>query len=101
AAVKTAFGDHARRLVGHSVKGAIGHPQGASGLAALVATMAGLTGADGGRPFVMPTINLKEPDPACDLDYTPNVAKETLAKTALINCLAFGAKNAALVVRAS
>src|SRR5205085_9483218 len=72
AAVKTAFGEHARRLTGHSVKGAIGHPQGASGLAALVATMAGLTGADGGRAFVAPTINLNVADPVCDLDYTAN-----------------------------
>jgi 3-oxoacyl-[acyl-carrier-protein] synthase II len=97
-AVKAAFGDHARNIQGHSVKGAIGHPQGASGLAALVATLAGLTGADGGPPFVMPTINLEHPDPACDLDYTPNTSRPTTARTALINCLAFGAKNSALVV---
>src|SRR5262249_32262478 len=64
AAVKTACGEHAKRLGGHSVKGAIGHPQGASGLAALVATMAGLVGADGGEPFLVPTINLREGDPA-------------------------------------
>jgi 3-oxoacyl-[acyl-carrier-protein] synthase II len=101
AAVKAAFGEHAARLAGHSVKGAIGHPQGASGLAALVATMAGLTAADGGEPFALPTINLREADPACDLDYTPNSARAAHAKTALINCLAFGAKNSALVVRAS
>lgn len=100
AAVAAAFGTHAARLRGHSVKGAIGHPQGASGLAALVATLAGLTGADGGAPFLLPTINLREPDALCGLDYTPNVAVETDCRTALINCLAFGAKNSALVVRA-
>jgi 3-oxoacyl-[acyl-carrier-protein] synthase II len=100
AAVKAAFGDHAPHLAGHSVKGAIGHPQGASGLAALVATVAGLRGADGEAPFVFPTINLREPDPACDLDYTPLAARATRASTALINCLAFGAKNSALVLRA-
>jgi 3-oxoacyl-[acyl-carrier-protein] synthase II len=99
-AVKSAFGDHASRLVGHSVKGAIGHPQGASGLAAMVATLAGLTGADGGGPFLVPTINLEEPDPVCDLDYTARASRATGAKTALVNCLAFGAKNSALVVRA-
>jgi 3-oxoacyl-[acyl-carrier-protein] synthase II len=99
-AVKAAFGEHARRLAGHSVKGAIGHPQGASGLAALVATLAGLDASDGGGPFLMPTINLCEADPACDLDYTPNKARPTQARTALINCLAFGAKNSALVVSA-
>ncbi len=100
AAVKLAFGPHAARLRGHSVKGAIGHPQGASGMAALVATLAGLLGADGGEPFLLPTINLHEPDPACDLDYTPNTARPTDATHALINCLAFGAKNSALAVRA-
>jgi 3-oxoacyl-[acyl-carrier-protein] synthase II len=100
AAVKAAFADHARALAGHSVKGAIGHPQGASGLAALVATLAGLSGADGSPPFLLPTIHLREPDPACDLDYTPNESRPTVARTALINCLAFGAKNSALVIRA-
>lgn len=99
-AVKLAFGDHAPRLVGHSVKGAIGHPQGACGLAALVCTLGALVGADGGPAFAPPTINLHEPDPACDLDYTPNESRPTGARTALINCLAFGAKNSALVVRA-
>jgi 3-oxoacyl-[acyl-carrier-protein] synthase II len=97
--VKLAFGPHARRLRGHSVKSQIGHPQGASGLASLVATLAGLTGADGGGAFIPPTINLHQPDPECDLDYTPNLAAPTDARTALINCLAFGAKNSALVVR--
>jgi len=100
-AVTVAFGEHARRLRGSSVKGAIGHPQGACGAAALVATLGSLTNADDGPgPFVPPTINLNEPDPACDLDYTPNRACATDARVALINCLAFGAKNSALVVRA-
>lgn len=100
AAVKAAFGGHAGRLVGHSVKGAIGHPQGASGMAAFVATIAALTSQDEpGRPFALPTINLGTPDPACDLDYTPNAARPSEARTFLINCLAFGAKNSALVGR--
>lgn len=103
-AVRAAFGDHAGALVGHSVKGAIGHPQGASGLAAMVATLAGLLGADGGAPFGLPTLNLDTPDPDCDLDYTPRVARDLPAagavRTFLVNCLAFGAKNTALIVRA-
>ncbi len=100
AAVKRAFGAHASRLVGSSIKSMIGHPQGACGAAALVATIASLANLDGGAgPFVPPTINLDEPDEACDLDYTPNEARPTMARTALVNCLAFGAKNSALVVR--
>lgn len=98
-AVHAAFGEHARRLAGHSVKGAIGHPQGACGLAALCATVGALAGVDGDPAFLPPTINLREPDPACDLDYTPNQARAAgNRRTALVNCLAFGAKNSALVV---
>ena len=96
--VRMAFGEHADRLVGHSVKGAIGHPQGACGAASVVATLGAMIGLDGGEPFSVPTINLREPDPACDLDYTPNEAKPLEARYALINCLAFGAKNSALVL---
>ena len=96
-AVKTVFGPHARNLVGCSVKGAIGHPQGASGAAALVATLAA---AADDEPFAVPTLNLNRPDPACDLDYTPNRSKPLGRSTpyrALVNCLAFGAKNSALI----
>jgi 3-oxoacyl-[acyl-carrier-protein] synthase II len=110
-AVQLAFGDHARRLRGYSIKGAIGHPQGACGMAAVVATLAALTAQDElapksapaspvAGPFHPPTINLRETDPACALDYTPRQAAPADARTALINCLAFGAKNSALVVRA-
>lgn len=102
AAVHTAFGEHARRLRGHSVKGAIGHPQGAAGLAALVASVAALRGADGGTPFVLPTLNLTTPDPVCDLDYTPReaapIAIPERGVNLLVNCLAFGARNTALVL---
>src|SRR5690606_35668034 len=98
-AVKLALGEeHARRVAGTSVKSMIGHPQGASGAASLVAAIASLGGMDGGGAFVPPTINLEEADAACDLDYTPNAARATDARAALVNCLAFGAKNSALVV---
>jgi 3-oxoacyl-[acyl-carrier-protein] synthase II len=100
-AVRGALGTHAAQVPGHSVKSMIGHPQGASGLASLVSTLAGLTGADGGEPFLLPTINLRDPDPACDLDYTSDGARPAdpnQHKIALINCLAFGAKNSALIV---
>lgn len=97
-AVRMALGDHAARVQGSSIKSMIGHPQGACGLASVVATVGAMRGADGGAPFVPPTINLREPDPACDLDYTPLVARPTHAGLALVNCLAFGAKNSALIV---
>lgn len=99
-AVRRVFGRHAERLAGHSIKSMVGHPQGACGLAALVGTLCGLVGADGGEPFVHPTANLFEPDAACDLDYTPLRSRPTEATVALINCLAFGGKNSAVVVEA-
>ncbi|MCA9294221.1 MAG: beta-ketoacyl-[acyl-carrier-protein] synthase family protein [Phycisphaerales bacterium] len=102
-AVKLAFGEHAHALKGTSVKSMIGHPQGACGAAAVVATLGALKNADAhaAGPFIPPTINLQTPDPACDLDYTPIAAAPTSARTALINCLAFGAKNSALVLQAT
>jgi 3-oxoacyl-[acyl-carrier-protein] synthase II len=99
-AIKDAFGPHAPALVGHSIKGQIGHPQGASGLAALVATAACAAGLDGEPAFSPPTANLAEPDPACDLNYSAKGPVPLHAPAwALINCLAFGAKNSALVAR--
>ena len=106
-AVKLAFGEsHAHRLIGHSVKSMIGHPQGASGAASVVATLASLTNADSDRrgPFSLPTINLDEPDVAggCDLEYTPFSPRPVDPQdnsTFMVNCLAFGAKNSALVMR--
>jgi 3-oxoacyl-[acyl-carrier-protein] synthase II len=102
-AVKLAMGEEdSRRVIGTSVKSMIGHPQGACGAAAVVATIAALGNLDeGAGAFVPPTINLAHADTACDLDYTPNSARATDARTALVNCLAFGAKNSALVVRVS
>jgi 3-oxoacyl-[acyl-carrier-protein] synthase II len=118
-AVRCAFGDHADRLRGHSVKALIGHPQGASGLASLVATLAGLRAADGwqdstpatdaapgpasgaAEPFNVPTVNLDDPGDGCDLDYTPHAPAPARGdERFMINCLAFGAKNSVLVGRA-
>lgn len=100
-AVRAAFGPHADSLAGSSIKSMIGHPQGACGAASFVAMIGALSGLDGGAPFIPPTINLDTPDPECDLDYTPNAPRPTAARIALINCLAFGAKNSALVVAAN
>jgi 3-oxoacyl-[acyl-carrier-protein] synthase II len=91
--VRRLFGDHADRLAGSSVKSMIGHPQGASGAAGVVATALALS-----RGFLPPTINHRDPDPACDLDVIPNHGRATRVDAALCNCLGFGSKNSALVV---
>jgi 3-oxoacyl-[acyl-carrier-protein] synthase II len=92
-AVKLAFGEHARKMPGSSVKSLIGHPQGACGAASLAATMLGMR--DG---FAPPTINLDEAAPECDLDYVANVGRAMEIRKAMVNTIAFGSKNAALVV---
>ena len=92
-AARLAFGRAAERLPGSSVKSMIGHPQGACGAAGLAATLLGMR--DG---FLPPTINLENPDPACDLDYVANEARVISVEHALCNTIGFGSKNSALVV---
>ena len=77
-----------------ATKSMIGHPQGASGAAGLMATIGGMTGG-----FLPPTINLDQPDPDCDLDYVPNQSRPKEINYALCNCIGFGSKNSALVVK--
>jgi 3-oxoacyl-[acyl-carrier-protein] synthase II len=91
--VRAVFGAHADRLPGSSSKSMIGHPQGASGAAGIVA--AALALRDG---FLPPTINLTDPDPACDMDFIPNNGRAAQPVAALCNCLGFGSKNSALVI---
>ncbi len=93
-ATRLAFGDHAFKLAGSSLKSLIGHPQGASGAAGVAATL--LAMRDGVAP---PTINLENADPECDLDYIPNQARPLDFEYALANCIAFGSKNSELVLR--
>lgn len=93
-AMKLAFGPHARRLAGSSMKSLIGHPQGACGAAGLAATLLAIR--DGVAP---PTINVDEPDPECDLDYIVEGARPLHIDNAVCNCIAFGSKNSALAVR--
>ena len=92
-AARLAFGAAAQRIPGSSIKSMIGHAQGACGAAGVAATA--LAMRDG---FLPPTINLDDPDPACDLDYVPNTARPADVETALCNCIGFGSKNSALVV---
>jgi len=93
-AMKRVFGPRAGRIPMSSTKSMIGHPQGACGAAGLAATILGMNGG-----FIHPTINLQSRDESCDLDYTPNVARDASCDVALCNCIAFGSKNSALVVR--
>ncbi len=94
-AVKLAFGDHAYRLPGSSLKSLIGHPQGACGAAGVAATL--LAMREGVLP---PTANVEVPDPECDLDYVPETGRRAGFEYAVANCIAFGSKNSALVLRA-
>jgi 3-oxoacyl-[acyl-carrier-protein] synthase II len=93
-AMKLAFNGHANKLPGSALKSLIGHPQGACGAAGIAATL--LAMRDG---VVHPTINVDEPDPQCDLDYIPDVGRRIDIEHAVANCIAFGSKNSALLLR--
>ena len=92
--MKLAFDGHASKLAGSSLKSMIGHPQGACGAAGIAATL--LAMRDG---VVPPTINVEEPDPNCDLDYVPDIGRKLHIEHAVANCIAFGSKNSAMLLR--
>jgi 3-oxoacyl-[acyl-carrier-protein] synthase II len=92
-ALKLAFGERSRLTPMSATKSQIGHPQGASGAAGLGAALCAMH-----TNMIPPTINLDEPDPACDLDYVPNQAREARVRVALCNCIGFGSKNSALII---
>jgi 3-oxoacyl-[acyl-carrier-protein] synthase II len=94
-AVKEVFGGHARKLAMSSTKSMIGHLLGASGGVELIATLLAIK-----HSVIHPTINYHTPDPACDLDYVPNTAREARVRRALSNSFGFGGHNCSLVVGA-
>jgi 3-oxoacyl-[acyl-carrier-protein] synthase II len=93
-ALKLALNCSSHDIPMSATKSQVGHPQGASGAAGLGAALCAMqTG------IIPPTINLDEPDPDCDLDYVPLRAREATVRVALCNCIGFGSKNSALVIR--
>ena len=92
-AIKRVFGPQARRLAISSTKSQLGHTLGASGGIELVACALTMD-----RGVIAPTINLEHPDPECDLDYTPNVARQARVDVAMSNSFGFGGHNASLVL---
>jgi 3-oxoacyl-[acyl-carrier-protein] synthase II len=96
AAIRRALGARADAIPMSSTKSMIGHPQGACGAAGVAATILCLR-----RGRAHPTINIEVPDPECDLDYVADQSRPCAAEYALCNCIAFGSKNSALVIRMS
>jgi 3-oxoacyl-[acyl-carrier-protein] synthase II len=94
-AMKLAFGEkRAYEVPMSALKSQIGHPQGACGAAGVVATLLAMKHSQ-----LPPTINHERPDPECDLDYVPDAGRRREIEYAVCNCIAFGSKNSALVLR--
>ena len=93
-AIKRLFGDDAYRIPISSTKSMIGHSLGASGALEAVACIKTIV-----EQKIHPTVNYEHPDPECDLDYVPNVARSAVVATALSNAFGFGGQNACLVFR--
>jgi len=93
-AIKTVFGEHARKLMVSSTKSMTGHMLGASGGAEAIITSLAIS-----RGVIPPTINYTTPDPDCDLDYVPNKAREAWVNAAISNSFGFGGTNAVLVLK--
>ncbi|WP_224370786.1 beta-ketoacyl-ACP synthase II [Hyalangium versicolor] len=93
-AIKTVFGDHARKVAVSSTKSMTGHMLGAAGGAEAVVSVLSLL-----RGVLPPTINYTTPDPECDLDYVPNQPREVRIDAAMSNSFGFGGTNAVLLFR--
>ncbi len=93
-AIKSVFGDHAKKLMVSSTKSMTGHLLGAAGGVEAVFSLLAME-----RGVVPPTINYTEPDPECDLDYVPNEARQADVKVAISNSLGFGGTNATILFR--
>jgi 3-oxoacyl-[acyl-carrier-protein] synthase II len=93
-AIKEVFGDHAHKISINSSKSMIGHLLGASGGVEFAVTLLTLQ-----SDRIHPTINLEDPDPECDLDYTANAAKRREVRAAISNSFGFGGHNVSIALR--
>lgn len=93
-AVKTVFGDHSRKLAVSSTKGATGHMLGAAGAVEMIVCTKAIQ-----TDTVPPTINYEVPDPACDLDYVPNTARQMKVNAIVNNSFGFGGHNATITAK--
>jgi 3-oxoacyl-[acyl-carrier-protein] synthase II len=93
-AIKSVFGEHARKLAVSSTKGATGHMLGAAGAVEMIVCAKALQ-----TDTVPPTINYEVPDPECDLDYVPNTARQMKVKAIVNNSFGFGGHNATLAAK--
>jgi 3-oxoacyl-[acyl-carrier-protein] synthase II len=93
-AIKTAYGDHAKKVAISSPKSMIGHLVGAAGIASALAAIGAIR-----DQVIPPTANLNTPDPDCDLDYVPLTARRTKVDTVAVNGFGFGGQNAVAIFR--
>jgi 3-oxoacyl-[acyl-carrier-protein] synthase II len=93
-AIKRAFGERAKTIAISSPKSMVGHMLGAAGAAGAIAAVGAIR--DG---WISPTINYREPDPECDLNYTPNQKRQLKVDTAMVNGFGFGGQNAVAIFR--
>ena len=93
-AIKSVFGDHARKLAVSSTKGATGHMLGAAGAVEMIVCAKAIQ-----TDTVPPTINLHNPDPDCDLDYVPNTARSMKVNAIVNNSFGFGGHNASVIAK--
>ena len=93
-ALRLALGAHADRIPMSGLKSQIGHAQGACGAASVAATLVAMEHGQ-----IPPTINLEHRDPNCDLDYVPDAGRKAVIEHAIANCVGFGSKNSALILK--
>jgi 3-oxoacyl-(acyl-carrier-protein) synthase len=93
-ALKTTFGEHAKKIAVNSTKSMTGHLLGAAGAVEAIASVMAIH-----HQIAPPTINYETPDPACDLDIVPNVARPMAIRGALSNGFGFGGHNASLIFK--